>query len=79
MGMTGKQIFHVGDRAMYPLVGSEIEVEVIEERGPIGIDGMHLVRIRVCKAFTEPYEIEVAEDWLRPITDVGLTRAGPAQ
>jgi hypothetical protein len=69
MTMTGEPIFHVGDRALYALVTSEVEVEVIEERGPIGVGGRHLVRIRMPIPCADPVEIEVAEARLRPVTN----------
>ena len=66
--MGSKQIFHVGDRALYQRVGQEVEVEIIEERGPIGVNGRHLVRIRMPRIANEPIELEIAEAYLRPVT-----------
>jgi hypothetical protein len=69
MTMTDEPVFHEGDRALYPLHNTDVEVEVIEERGPIGVGGRHLVRIRVPVTFSDPYEVVVAEARLRPVTD----------
>lgn len=66
--MGSEQIFHVGDCALCQLVGQEVEVEVIEERGPIGVNGRHLVRIRMPRIANEPIELEIAEAYLRPVT-----------
>jgi hypothetical protein len=69
MTMTSEPVFRKGDRALYPLVGSEVEVEVLEECGPVGFGGRRIVRIRVPVACSDPYEVEVAEARLRPVTD----------
>ena len=68
MSMASEQLFHVGDRAWFVSGGFDVEVEVIEERGPIGVGGRHLVRIRVPTDWDEPHETTVPEAELRPIT-----------
>lgn len=68
MSMATDQVFHVGDRAWFVFRGHEVEVEVIEERGPLGIGGRHLVRVRVLREVDEPYETTVPEVELRPRT-----------
>jgi hypothetical protein len=68
MSVTSEQIYHEGDHALYRVGGRDIEVEVIEERGPIGIGGRHLARIRMPVTAADPIEFEVAEAYLRPVT-----------
>lgn len=68
MSMASERLFHVGDRAWFVSGGFDVEVEVIEERGPIGVGGRHLVRIRVPTDWDEPHETTVPEAELRPIT-----------
>ena len=68
MSMATDQVFHVGDRARFVFRGREVEVEVIEERGPLGVGGRHLVRIRVPHEWDEAHETTVPEAELRPIT-----------
>lgn len=66
--MASEQRFHAGDHAWYVFGGYDVEVEVIEERGPIGVGGRHLVRIRRPLDYAEPVETTVPEDELRPVT-----------
>ena len=54
MSMVSEKLFHVGDRAWYVSGGYDVEVEVIEERGPLGVGGRHLVRILVPQDYAEP-------------------------
>ncbi len=68
MRMASEQIFHVGDRALFVSGGFDVEVEVIEERGPLGVGGRHLVRIQWPSDWEEPHELTVPEADLRPIT-----------
>lgn len=68
MSVASEQVFHVGDRAWYVYAGADVEVEVIEERGPLGVGGRHLVRIQWPSDWEEPHELTVPEVELRPIT-----------
>ncbi len=68
MTMASDQVFHVGDRAWLVVGSHDVEVEVIEERGPLGVGGRHLVRIREPMDYAEPLEYTVAEADLRPIS-----------
>ena len=68
MTVASEQLFHVGDRAWLVVGRHDVEVEVIEERGPLGVGGRHLVRIREPMEYAEPLEYTVAEADLRPVT-----------
>lgn len=68
MTMAQEQMFHVGDRAWLKVGKYDVEVEVIEERGPLGVGGRRLVRIREPLEGAESLEYAVAEADLRPIT-----------
>ena len=68
MTVASEQVFHVGDRAWFVSGGFDVEVEVIEERGPIGVGGRHLVRVRWPSDWDEPHELTVPEADLRPIS-----------
>ncbi|HEX6756181.1 MAG TPA: hypothetical protein VF109_09570 [Mycobacteriales bacterium] len=66
--MTEQPVFHVGDRALLHYGREDVEVEVIEERGPIGFHGRRLVRVRMPVPASDPIEIEVAEAELGTVT-----------
>jgi hypothetical protein len=66
MTMTGEHVFHEGDHALYRLGSEDVEVEVIEERGPIGMNGRRLVRVRMPVVASDPIEFELPEAELRP-------------
>ena len=65
---TAEHAFHVGDRALYRFGSEDVEVEVIEERGPIGVHGGRVVRVRLPLTDTEPVEFSVAESRLRLVS-----------
>lgn len=65
---TGEPSFHVGDRALYRFGPSDVQVEVIEERGPVGYHGARLVRVLLFLTDTDPVEITVPESDLRNVT-----------
>jgi hypothetical protein len=44
---TAEYVFHEGDHALLRLGTTDVEVEVIEERGVIGVHGRRLVRVRM--------------------------------
>jgi hypothetical protein len=67
MTMTERPAFHVGDRALLQYGREDVEVEVIEDRGPIGLRGRRLVRIRMLVTGSDPIELEVAEAELRRV------------
>ena len=69
MTMTSEHVFHEGDHALYHVGDEDVEVEVIEERGPIGVNGRRLVRVRMPVVASDPVEFEIAEARLRPVTD----------
>lgn len=62
---TREHSFHVGDRALYRFGPTDVEVEVIEQRGPVGHHGARLVRVLLLLTDTDPVEITVAEADLR--------------
>jgi hypothetical protein len=65
---TTEHTFREGDHALLRFGATDVEVEVIEERGPIGVHGRRLVRVRMPVAESEPVEFEIAEAELRPAT-----------
>lgn len=65
MTMTERPAFHVGDRALLHYGREDVEVEVIEERGPIGLRGRRLVRVRMPVPASDPVELEVPESELQ--------------
>jgi hypothetical protein len=62
---ASEHVFHVGDRALYRFGDQDVEVEVVEERGPIGVHGSRVVRVRLPLMAAEPVEFSVAEARLR--------------
>lgn len=65
---TGAQVFREGDHALLRLGTTDVEVEVIEERGAIGVRGRRLVRVRMLVTAADPVEFEVPESDLQPLT-----------
>ncbi len=68
MTMTERPVFAVGDRALLRYGREDVEVEVIEDRGPIGLHGRRLLRVRMSVTASDPIEIEVPEVELRSST-----------
>lgn len=62
---AGHETFRVGDRAVYRFGPSDVPVEVIEERGPVGYQDERLVRVLMYLTDTEPVDITVREADLR--------------
>lgn len=47
----------------------EVEATVVEDRGPIGVGGRRLVRVRVAlDAASDPLDFEVPAEDLRPLS-----------
>lgn len=65
--VTSEHVFREGDHALYRLGNTDVEVEVIEERGPIGMNGRRLVRVRMPVVASEAVEFEIAEAELLPV------------
>jgi hypothetical protein len=59
--MTRRPALGVGDRALLRYGREEVEVEVIEDRGLIGVGGRRLLRIRMLVTASDAVEMEVAE------------------
>lgn len=68
MTVTTEHVFHEGDRALLHYGSTDVEVEVIEERGPIGVHGRRLVRVRMPVTASDPVEFEIPEVELTPVT-----------
>jgi hypothetical protein len=68
MNMTERPVFHVGDRALLHYGREDVEVEIIEDRGPIGLNGRRLVRVRMPITGSDFVELEIAEADLLSIT-----------
>ena len=62
---TEANAFHVGDRALWRFGPTDVPVEVLEERGPIGYHGAVLVFVRLELTDSDPVEITVRESELR--------------
>jgi len=58
--------FKVGDWVTFLYGTRNVIAEVIELRGPLGIKGRHLYRIRMGRKAAEPDCFEVAEDEMQP-------------
>lgn len=57
--------FHVGDRVQFSFGGHPTVGTIIEDRGPLGVGGRQLIRVRVDVAETdETLEFEI------PVSDV---------
>jgi hypothetical protein len=67
MAMSDRPAFHVGDRALLHYGREDVEVVIIEDRGPIGLHGRRLVRVSMPVIASEPVELEVAEADLRHV------------
>jgi hypothetical protein len=57
--------FKVGDWVSFQFGTRSVVAQVIEARGPIGVNGRRLYRIRLDREFTEPDMFEMPEDDLQ--------------
>jgi hypothetical protein len=57
---TGR--FKVGDWVSFPYGARNLTAQIVEARGPLGINGRHLYRIRVAREFGEPDSFELPGD-----------------
>jgi hypothetical protein len=64
--------FHVGDFVQFPWGSGKATATVVEDRGPIGVNGGRLYRIRLPMDPFEPEEWEMPEDHLEPALDPRL-------
>jgi hypothetical protein len=58
--------FKVGEWVAFPYGTRNLIAQVVEARGPLGVKGRHLYRIRVAREFGEPDSFEMPEDELEP-------------
>src|SRR6266849_3466680 len=56
--------FKVGDWVAFPYGNKNLIAQVVEARGPLGINRRHLYRILVPREFDEPDSFEMPEDEL---------------
>src|SRR5947209_3027980 len=56
--------FKVGDWVAFPYGNKDLIAQVVEERGPLGINRRHLYRILVPRESGEPDSFEMPEDEL---------------
>ncbi len=66
-----KARFKVGDWVAFLYGTRNLFAQVIEERGPLGVNGRHIVRIQVDGESNEPDAFELPEDYLEaaPVPD----------
>jgi hypothetical protein len=63
--------FRVGDRAQYATPTSRTKVELIEDRGRLGVGGKRIWRIRTISEYPEDERMfEVREEELKPVRSV---------
>lgn len=61
-----KKTLRVGSRVKLDFAGREVTGTVIEDRGPLGVGGRRLLRVRLeWSGVAEPIEIEIPESELR--------------
>ena len=66
-GSTPK--FRVGDWVSYPYaMGGRTTARIIEDRGPLGVGGRRIYRLRLELPMTDPMEFELSENFLEPAT-----------
>jgi hypothetical protein len=63
---TSPPQFRVGDWVQFQFGPKQVVAQVIEDRGPIGVHGRRLYRVRLDQASTEPYAFEIPEQDLEP-------------
>ncbi len=66
-GLPPRSEFRVGDRIKIRFGARWEEGVVVEDRGPLGVGGRQLYRIRVPMPPAEPLETEVSAEWLVPV------------
>lgn len=57
----------VGTIVKFMFGGNEVEATVIEDRGGVGAQGRHLLRVRLEIPVSEPLEFEVPADDVRVV------------
>lgn len=59
--------FRVGEVVAFPYGVHGAQALVREQRGPLGVNGRHIYRIRMLSGLDEPIEFEMPEDELSPL------------
>jgi hypothetical protein len=79
MGTTRKKaaLFRVGDWVTFRYGAGDVTAQVIEDRGPLGVNGRRLYRVRLTRDFAEPDSFELPEEELAAASPIGRT-PGPA-
>lgn len=81
-GMVTQKKLRVGTRVSFPYGTREIEAEVIENRGPLGVGGRQIVRVRFWDDFGagegQDKTFEMPADELTPVTAVRPRRRSSA-
>ena len=60
--------FRVGDWVSFPFGRERATARVIEDRGPLGVNGRWIYRVRLELPLTDPMEFELAEDMVEAAT-----------
>ncbi len=58
--------FKVGDQVRVTVAGTTYRARLIEDRGPIGVGGRHLLRVEVVDGHGGTTRFEVTPDQVRP-------------
>jgi hypothetical protein len=61
-----KATFKVGDWVTFPFGTRKVLARVIEDRGPIGVQGRRLFGIEIAREDREPDRFEMPEDEMMP-------------
>jgi hypothetical protein len=60
--------YHVGEKVKFMYVRIPVVGEITEDRGPIGVGGRRLYRIRYSRPDSDPSYTELPEEELEPAT-----------
>ena len=58
--------YHPGSQVRVHIGSSIMNAEVIEDRGPLGVKGEHVFRVRLTGEYPEPVEWELSSSFLEP-------------
>lgn len=59
---NGREKYKVGDWVSFPYGAMTLVAQIIEARGPLGVNGRHIYRIRVPRGAEEPDCFEMPGD-----------------
>lgn len=67
--------FGVGDIVSFSFGLRNVAAQIIEDRGPIGVKGRRLYRVRFDQSADEPIDLEIPEEEVAPLSPERMLRS----